>query len=67
MKHIWTIFDYAKLLNFVMIKSEKQTNRMARICMIGAGNLSTHLSQAFQKAGHVITQVYSKTQILQNH
>ena len=44
-----------------MIKSEKQTNRMARICMIGAGNLSTHLSQAFQKAGHVITQVYSKT------
>ena len=34
---------------------------MVRICMIGAGNLATHLSQALQTAGHVITQVYSKT------
>ena len=35
---------------------------MARICMIGAGNLATHLSQALQTAGHEIIQVYSKTQ-----
>ena len=34
---------------------------MARICMIGAGNVATHLSQALQTAGHEITQVYSKT------
>ena len=35
---------------------------MARIFMIGAGNVATHLSQALQKNGHEITQVYSKTQ-----
>ena len=52
----------AKLLNFVLIKSEKLTNRMARIFMIGAGNVATHLSQALQKNGHEITQVFSKTQ-----
>ena len=35
---------------------------MARIFMIGAGNVATHLSQALQKNGHEITQVFSKTQ-----
>ena len=55
-------FGCTKLLNFVLIKSEKKTNRMARICMIGAGNVATHLSQALQTAGHEIIQVYSKTQ-----
>lgn len=28
---------------------------------IGAGNLATHLAQALKKAGHEITQVYSRT------
>ena len=55
-------FGCAKLLNFALIKSEKKTNRMARIFMIGAGNVATHLSQALQKNGHEITQVFSKTQ-----
>ena len=35
---------------------------MARIFMIGAGNVGTHLSQALQKNGHEITQVFSKNQ-----
>ena len=34
---------------------------MARIFMIGAGNVATHLSQALQRNGHEITQVFSKT------
>lgn len=32
-----------------------------KICFIGAGNLATHLSQALQKQGHNIIQVYSKS------
>ncbi len=35
---------------------------MANIIFIGAGNLATHLSQALQRAGHTILQVYSRTQ-----
>lgn len=42
-------------------QSEKETNRMARISMIGAGNVATHLSQALQNAGHEIIQVYNRT------
>lgn len=54
-------FCWAKLRNFVWSQSEKEINRMARICMIGAGNVATHLSQALQNAGHEIVQVYSRT------
>ena len=32
-----------------------------KIMFIGAGNLATHLAQALKKAGHEITQVYSRT------
>ncbi len=35
---------------------------MATIVFIGAGNLATHLSQALQQAGHVIVQVFSRTE-----
>jgi predicted short-subunit dehydrogenase-like oxidoreductase (DUF2520 family) len=34
---------------------------MARICMIGAGNVATHLGIALQSAGHEICLVYSRT------
>ncbi|OIP84652.1 MAG: hypothetical protein AUK44_01935 [Porphyromonadaceae bacterium CG2_30_38_12] len=34
----------------------------ATIVMLGAGNVATHLSLAFQKIGYSIVQVYSKTQ-----
>lgn len=33
-----------------------------RIIIIGAGKLATHLSQALQKVGHEIIQLYSRTQ-----
>lgn len=33
----------------------------SKIVFIGAGNLATHLSQAFLKAGYGISQVYSRT------
>ena len=32
-----------------------------KIVFIGAGNLATHVSQALQKAGHELVQVYSRT------
>ena len=32
------------------------------IIFIGAGNLATHLSQAFQRANHRVLQVYSRTE-----
>lgn len=32
------------------------------IIFIGAGNLATHLSQAFQQAGHRVLQVFSRTE-----
>lgn len=32
------------------------------IVFVGAGNLATHLSQALQRAGHRILQVYSRTE-----
>ena len=35
---------------------------MARICMIGAGNVATHLSLALQRSGHEIIQVFSRTE-----
>ena len=35
---------------------------MAQICMIGAGNVATHLSLALQRSGHEITQVFSRTE-----
>lgn len=31
-------------------------------CFIGAGNLATHLSKAFQNKGFIISQVYSRTE-----
>ena len=31
------------------------------ICLIGAGNLATHLGRALHEAGHCICQVYSRT------
>lgn len=33
-----------------------------KIVLIGAGNVATHLGQALAKAGHQITQVYSRTE-----
>ena len=36
---------------------------MARICMIGAGNVATHLSLALQRSGHEIIQVFSRTEV----
>ena len=35
---------------------------MSKLAIIGAGNVASHLSKAFQKAGHDIVQVYSRTQ-----
>jgi pyrroline-5-carboxylate reductase len=32
-------------------------------CFIGAGNLATHLSKAFQNKGFGISQVYSRTEL----
>ena len=34
-----------------------------KFCFIGAGNLATHLSQAFREKGFTISQVYSRTTI----
>ena len=59
MKHI-VEFCSVKLVNFVFSGTRK-INKMAHIYMIGAGNLSTHLSLALQNAGHVISGVYSQT------
>jgi predicted short-subunit dehydrogenase-like oxidoreductase (DUF2520 family) len=34
---------------------------MSKLAIIGAGNVANHLSKAFQKAGHDIVQVFSRT------
>lgn len=34
-----------------------------RIVLIGAGNVATHLGVALQRAGHEVTQVYSRTEV----
>ena len=33
-----------------------------KLVIIGAGNVATHLGKAFQKAGHEILQVYSRSE-----
>ena len=33
-----------------------------KICVVGAGNLATQLSEAFAKTGYKIVQVYSRTE-----
>lgn len=33
-----------------------------KIVFIGAGNLATHLAEAFYKAGHTISQIFSRTE-----
>jgi predicted short-subunit dehydrogenase-like oxidoreductase (DUF2520 family) len=32
-----------------------------KVCIIGSGNVATHLAKALWEAGHIITQVYSRT------
>lgn len=32
-----------------------------KVCIIGSGNVATHLTKSLWEAGHIITQVYSRT------
>jgi predicted short-subunit dehydrogenase-like oxidoreductase (DUF2520 family) len=46
-----------------LTSSENTAKRLTlKVVFVGAGNVATHLSAALQAAGHVIVQVYSRTQ-----